>query len=77
MNQEDILDRQIENYIHQRMSDDERTAFEKSLAADADLKKQVLELLEMKLLYSKELFALKQKLNQAEGNLKDENFFNE
>lgn len=77
MNQEDILDRQIENYIHQRMSDDERSAFEKSLAEDGDLKKQVLEILEMKLLYNKELFELKKRLNDAEGNLKNENFFNE
>ncbi len=77
MNHEDLLDQQIENYIHNRMSDAERTAFEESLRGDLDLKKQVFDLLTLKSLYSKELFELKKKLDSTEENLKEENFFDE
>ncbi len=77
MNPEEILDRQIENYIHHRMTGADRTAFEESLRADLDLKKQVFELLTLKSLYSKELFELKKRLDTAENNLKEEKFFDE
>lgn len=77
MNQEEILDRQIENYIHQRMDDTERKAFEHSLIANPELKKQVFDLLAMKTLYNKELFELKTRLDLAAEKLNDENFFDE
>jgi anti-sigma factor RsiW len=75
MTREDLLDQQIENYIHGRMPAEERTAFEESLKADEKLKNEIFELLALKSLYSKELFELKQKLDAAEKNLSQENFF--
>ncbi len=77
MNHEDLLDQQIENYIHGRMTDAERTAFEESLRGDQDFKRQVLDLLALKSLYSKDLFELKKKLDSTETYLKEENFFEE
>ncbi len=77
MNQEDLLDRQIENYIHERMDDNERVTFEKSLKENPELLKQVTDLLSLKGLYSKELFALKKLLDSAETNLKEDNFFDD
>ncbi|MEO8088180.1 MAG: hypothetical protein ABI763_15275 [Bacteroidota bacterium] len=77
MNPEEILDRQIENYVHHRMDADERMAFEKSLRTDPELKKQVSDLVTLKSIYSKELFELMKLLNSTEDKLTDENFFDE
>jgi hypothetical protein len=77
MNREDILDKKIENYIHNRMSDTERIGFEESLKADLKLRNDVLELLALKTLYNSELFELKKKLNATENELDKENFFDE
>mgnify|MGYP001318913689 CR=1 FL=1 len=77
MNNEDILDKQIENYIHNRMTTEERIAFEESLNSNAGLRKNVNELVTLKLLYNKELFELKRKLDSVETQLNQENFFND
>ena len=77
MTKEDLLDKQIENYIHNRMSAEERLSFEESLKADEKLKNTVFDLLELKFIYNKELFELKQNLDAAEKNLTQENFFDE
>lgn len=75
MNSEDLLDKQIENYIHNRMTAEERKAFEDGLNLNAELRKNVIELLSLKLLYNKELFELKQKLDDTEKELRRDNFF--
>ena len=75
MTREDLLDKQIENYIHDRLSAEERTVFEESLKTDEKLKNDVFDLLALKSLYNKELFELKQKLDAAEKNLTQEKFF--
>lgn len=75
MNSEDLIDKQIENYIHNRMTVDEKKAFEQALNSNADLRKNVLELVSLKLLYNKELFELKKKLDDTEKELKQDNFF--
>ena len=75
MTREDLLDQQIENYIHERMTPEDRAAFEESLKTDEKLKNDVFDLITLKSLYSKELFELKKKLDTAEKNLEQENFF--
>jgi len=75
MSDKDLLDKQIENYIHNRMPDAERIEFEKSLKSIPELRANVIELLTLKLLYNKELLELKQKLDAVENELKQENFF--
>jgi anti-sigma factor RsiW len=77
MTREDLLDQQIENYVHDRMSAEERATFEESLKADEKLKNDVFDLLALKSLYNKELFELKQKLDAAEKNLEQEKYFKE
>ena len=74
MNDKDLLDKQIENYIHNRMPDAERIEFEKALKNNPELRTNVIELLTLKLLYNKELLELKQKLDAVENELKQENF---
>jgi hypothetical protein len=75
MNSEDLLDKQIENYIHNRMTVEEKKTFEEALNSNADLRKNVTELVALKLLYNNELFELKKKLDDVEKELKQEKFF--
>ena len=77
MNKEDLLDKQIENYIHNRMTVDERAAFEEALTADEKLRNDVFDLMTLKSIYNKDLFELKQRLDTAEKNLTKEKFFEE
>ena len=77
MNKEDLLDKQIENYIHNRMTVDERAAFEEALTADEKLRNDVFDLMTLKSIYNKDLFELKQRLDTAEKNLTQEKFFEE
>ena len=77
MNQEELLDRQIENYIHHRMDEAERKAFEHSLISDPELKKQVFALITIKALYNKDLFDLKKQLDEAEAKLRNDHFFSD
>ena len=77
MTKEELLDKQIENYIHNRMTVEDRTAFEEALAADEKLRNDMYDLMMLKSIYNKELFELKQKLDAAEKNLTQEKFFEE
>ncbi|MBL0053067.1 MAG: hypothetical protein IPP29_16935 [Bacteroidetes bacterium] len=53
------MDKQIEEYIHNRMSADERVSFENILRDDLTLRNQVYDLIMLISLYNKELFQLK------------------
>lgn len=77
MSSEDILDRQIEDYLHNRMDAETRKQFETSLNNNSILRKSINDLVTLKLLYNNELFELKRKLDAAENELKAENFFDE
>lgn len=77
MNKEDLLDQQIERYVHNRMGADERIAFEEELHSDDKLRRAVDILSEFISLYNHALFNLKKKLDDTESNLKEENFFEE
>lgn len=75
MNDLDLLDKRIENYVHKRMSEDERTAFENEIKSDEKLRKDIKELIALIELYNTELFELKKKLDLAEEELEQERFF--
>lgn len=77
MNADDLRDRQIENYIHNRMNAEERSRFEKLLLADTVLKSEINELLEIKMVFDSGLVDFKKKLIKAENKLEQENFFDE
>lgn len=75
MTREDLRDKEIESYIHNRMNEGERVQFELQMSNDENLKKEVEELSEMKNLFDKNLFDLKKKLEHTESQLEKENFF--
>ena len=75
MNDLDLLDKRIENYIHKRMSEEERSAFEHEINTDEKLRRDIKELIALVELYNAELFELKKKLDEAEGELEKEEFF--
>ncbi len=77
MNNEDLLDQQIENYLHNRMDTHERIVFEQMLSTNETLKKDIETLAELLALYNTNLFALKQKLDTTENELQKEQFFDE
>ena len=71
----DQLDKRIENYLHKRMSESERIAFEDELKSNAELRNNIKALITIIELYSAELFELKEKLDSTEEDLARENFF--
>ena len=75
MNNLDLLDKRIENYLHKRMSEDERIAFEEELKSNGELRSNIKSLITLLELYNSELFELKKKLDAAEEDLQRENFF--
>lgn len=76
MNELDILDKKIENYVHRRMDETERQAFEEELKTNKQLVENIRSLIMLVDLYNAELFELKKKLDATEENLQKENFFN-
>jgi hypothetical protein len=68
MTEEDLLDIQMENYIHNRMIESERAAFEQILNQQPTILNQVRDLVLLKSLYDKELFELKQGLESIIKN---------
>lgn len=77
MTSKDLLDKQIEEYIHNRMSADERVSFENILRDDLTLRNQVYDLIMLISLYNKELFQLKKKLAESTTELERNNFFDD
>ncbi|MEI2758713.1 MAG: hypothetical protein V9G42_04660 [Bacteroidia bacterium] len=70
-----LLDKTIENYLNNRLLEYDRIAFENKLQQDVVLRKNVLELIALKLLYNKELYNLQQKIQAIEKELSNEKFF--
>jgi hypothetical protein len=70
-----LLDKTIENYLNNRLLEYDRIAFENKLQQDVVLRKNVLELIALKLLYNKELYNLQQKIQAIEKDLSNEKFF--
>ena len=77
MTSKDLLDKQIEEYIHNRMSAEERVSFENILRDDLTLRNQVYDLIMLISLYNKELFQLKKKLAESTTALERNNFFDD
>lgn len=75
MNDLDALDKRIENYVHKRMTESERSAFEEELKSNEQLRKNIKSLIALVELYNAELFQLKTKLDAAEEELQRQNFF--
>lgn len=73
----DLLDKRIENYVHKRMSENERAIFEREIKNDEKLRNDIKALIELIELYNAELFELKKKLDSAEKELEQDKFFNE
>ena len=70
-----LLDKTIENDLNNRLLEYDRIAFENKLQQDVVLRKNVLELIALKLLYNKELYNLQQKIQAIEKELSNEKFF--
>lgn len=64
-----LLDKKIEDYLHNRMNESDRIVFEKMMEQDSALRKDVKILVSLKLLYSKELLRLQQKIIAIEKEL--------
>jgi hypothetical protein len=77
MDSEDKLDQQTERYVHKRMNEAERTAFELQMQDNPLLKKEVEELILLKNDFDKDLFDFKKKLLAAKDDLQNEGFFKE
>jgi len=75
MNELDILDKKIENYVHKRMDESERMAFEEELKTNNQLRENIRSLIALVELYNAELFDLKKKLDGTEEELHREKFF--
>ncbi len=75
MTNEDKLEKKIENFVHNRMIQNDRENFELELKTNDVLRTHVKTLLSLVTLYNAELFELMKKLEAAEKQLEQDNFF--